>query len=69
MEAAIGIITSHSESSSGTVRKSFCINGLYTTKSCKNIIVIVAPTKNLLENGFIWKIDFDSCRQFQALNH
>src|SRR3989344_2253785 len=29
----------------------------------------VAPSKNLLENGFILKIDVFSDRQFQALNH
>src|SRR3989344_4821141 len=29
----------------------------------------MAPTKNLLENGFILKIDLFSDRQFQALNH
>ncbi len=69
MEVAIEIIISHSDNESGTVCRIFCMSGLYIASIWSEITMMVAPTKNLLENGFIWKMDLSSERQFQALNH
>src|SRR5262245_31617606 len=69
IEAAIGTMTAHSFPVSGTVRSSFWNVGKYNAAYCNPATMNVARTSEGFANGFIWKKDLSSERQFQALNH